>query len=1085
MGFFKRFKGKAAKYANYLRALSDEAERYHIITKEIEKLEHELDKVSKIKDRAFGLEKVNAMNKELAKLKELQKTQKEYMSQVKMALQYDKENLAKYGISVDKNGLVENYESIATSTADYSAYNNALKEWNSQTSEEGQKALDEKWAGVYNEATGEFYDGYLDWAETLKEDAEKSHEEKMKALQQYEDTWSLYQEVEAALQDRENQIYDAMLEKTSYVVDINLDIQDRDMQLLEFLLGQIEDASYNAAKSIAMIGLQTENAFKQINIAKSGIQGILENHGFSAGKAQAIIENGDFASLSGTVSFTEEEMSTMSGWIDDIFAKNSELLEMREAAWQNVRDEFNQYLEDMDKGIAKIDRLNDVTKNYQNIIDILGTGVLNVSNALIEDLNKTVVLNTQNALKASQAELGALKKSREEVMSIDTTGWSEDALRQHQQTIDEMEEAILTAEDNVAQRWQDALQAATDAWKTAVTNIVDEFEDKVAGALGSLSELQESFDRASEIDSRYVEQYEKIYELSKLTRQINQDIDASNNLHVKQELRDLAQEIAEIEASGVEMSKYDLENLQRRYELKKAELALEEANGAKSTVNMVRGGDGSYSYVYTANEEDVAAAEQTYEDKLFAMQQANAEYINSLQGQIIQVQQEYADAIRALQEDTTLSQEEYEKKAAEFAEYYGGKLAYFSDELGKALNNNQQLYTEDWQSYSERTGYKITSNDEYITNFEETNLAIVGGYESLSEVENNFKEASSQMLSDLSIEYQMWQTEIDTVMQLAGTSVQGFSDDVYNAINDDNGIKNQSNEAATAVEEMGQRMESAFESISLSIETWEQNWGAQIDLAIEKNNQLMQSYNEMMSLMASGVDGTSSSNLNVLNSEQPTVEEKAPEPEVQTPSPNPSQTKPQAGNKSVDNADKAEGVAAAIWMLGGPASGWGNDPERAKKLKEKGVTGAQSYINQHARNGDIYASWWDRYDELQQYRYGAFDTGGYTGDWGDNSGRLALLHSKEIVLNAEDTKNFLSAIELVREIANIIDLNAAAASGAYSTMSSVGSGLGGGGGMTQHVEIHASFPDAVDHSQIEQAFTNLINTASQYANRDR
>ena len=74
---------------------------------------------------------------------------------------------------------------------------------------------------------------------------------------------------------------------------------------------------------------------------------------------------------------------------------------------------------------------------------------------------------------------------------------------------------------------------------------------------------------------------------------------------------------------------------------------------------------------------------------------------------------------------------------------------------------------------------------------------------------------------------------------------------------------------------------------------------------------------------------------------------------------------------------------------------------------------------------------------------------------------------------------------MVREIANIIDLNAAAASGVYSSLTSAGNVMSGGAGTTQHVEIHASFPDAVDHSEIEQAFNNLINTASQYVNRDR
>ncbi len=45
----------------------------------------------------------------------------------------------------------------------------------------------------------------------------------------------------------------------------------------------------------------------------------------------------------------------------------------------------------------------------------------------------------------------------------------------------------------------------------------------------------------------------------------------------------------------------------------------------------------------------------------------------------------------------------------------------------------------------------------------------------------------------------------------------------------------------------------------------------------------------------------------------------------------------------------------------------------------------------------------------------SFDTGGYTGEWG-KEGKLALLHEKELVLNQKDTKNFLEALDISREI---------------------------------------------------------------------
>lgn len=45
-----------------------------------------------------------------------------------------------------------------------------------------------------------------------------------------------------------------------------------------------------------------------------------------------------------------------------------------------------------------------------------------------------------------------------------------------------------------------------------------------------------------------------------------------------------------------------------------------------------------------------------------------------------------------------------------------------------------------------------------------------------------------------------------------------------------------------------------------------------------------------------------------------------------------------------------------------------------------------------------------------------FDTGGYTGDFG-NDGKLAVLHEKELVLNKQDTSNVLEAVDIARNIA--------------------------------------------------------------------
>lgn len=108
-----------------------------------------------------------------------------------------------------------------------------------------------------------------------------------------------------------------------------------------------------------------------------------------------------------------------------------------------------------------------------------------------------------------------------------------------------------------------------------------------------------------------------------------------------------------------------------------------------------------------------------------------------------------------------------------------------------------------------------------------------------------------------------------------------------------------------------------------------------------------------------------------------------------------------------------------------------------------------------------------------------FRSGGYTGTWNDG-GKLAFLHQKELVLNADDTENMLASIQLVRQIAKQLDFN----SQQISTLSSSGFTVSSQDGtLEQNVRIEASFPNATDRYEIQEAFNTLVNVASQYANR--
>ena len=134
------------------------------------------------------------------------------------------------------------------------------------------------------------------------------------------------------------------------------------------------------------------------------------------------------------------------------------------------------------------------------------------------------------------------------------------------------------------------------------------------------------------------------------------------------------------------------------------------------------------------------------------------------------------------------------------------------------------------------------------------------------------------------------------------------------------------------------------------------------------------------------------------------------------------------------------------------------------------------YAKANGKNG-----FWDVFFP-RTHSWASYDTGGYTGEWGPE-GRMAMLHQKEIVLNAHDTENILQVVDMVRQMANNLDL----------TGLSLNRGLNGllanialnaaPQQVDQNVHITAEFPNVTDRNEIQAAFSDLVNLAAQYANR--
>lgn len=91
------------------------------------------------------------------------------------------------------------------------------------------------------------------------------------------------------------------------------------------------------------------------------------------------------------------------------------------------------------------------------------------------------------------------------------------------------------------------------------------------------------------------------------------------------------------------------------------------------------------------------------------------------------------------------------------------------------------------------------------------------------------------------------------------------------------------------------------------------------------------------------------------------------------------------------------------------------------------------------------------------------------------------------MLNKEDTPNILNAVEIMRGIANSMNLSilsrmAGSVNGVQNSSNSIAADSDT---LEQNVHIDATFPGVKDAREIEQALNNLVNVASQRIGHNR
>ena len=1081
------------------KKVEDEIERYHKVKNELQDIEKELSLIGKAKDRAFGRNKIRQIDAETASLKKQSETQKKYLSEIQGWLEKDNAKAKEFGFEINGEGLVTNYEENMKKLIDKvnGDYDNYIAKLN---------ALEDAYnaAGVDDEDSKKKFEDDKKALAKEWEANQKYYEDAKEALSKQEETHDLLIEQQEALQDMLNNIYDNGVTKITYIVELKVDVEDRDIALLQDLLEDIGDKADGACDSIANFGKQVKDTFNKVDTYTQGIRDILEHAGADEDLIDKILNNDfneddweDVLNIGQDENgLNETEIEHLKSTADALLQTNKDLRELREQALQKTSEAFEEFNEQLDRGIAKIEHLTTVTQTYRDVLDIVGKDVLDRNGKLTDALNKQTYNIQRNHTHALQSQLDfidtALEKARGLYNEAVQNGYNQKTIESLKADVEKYEDERQTTYEEWLDSWREECQIAKDYYEDTLNQILHDFEDAVAGQFKNLSGLSEEFARKNEIADIYVEDYEKIYQLSKLTRDINNSLDDSTTIASKAKLRDIQKEINDLQESGKEVSQYDLDVLQKKYEMALAYEQLQEAQNAKTMVRMQRDNEGNYGYVYTADSSDVEAAEQNYEDKLHEMQVLNAEYIQSLQEQIIQAQQDCADALANLRAEDFASYEEYQDAVEQIRKDYTKRIETLSQQMGNAMDNNRTLYEQDWTEYSKATGYKISADKDYIDKFDETVYSQLTGFTTMEEAQSAFVGSVNAASDQAATNWENWYIRTNTALDDAGLSMQNYSSEVGDRVEE---LGGEASRAEEDVHNMATEFSTAYSNISDTVGDFLQEYDNYIDTMIQSNQALIASINEVIRAYAELNGEDDDDDDDVKNAEDLEWQEQKDANGVST------------GWKVYDKKNKKylTGKNRIAWSGNDSVQGYTadydiDDQGNVKQKSENNVLGSGFFGTDFTeeqkaklRKPQIIKAEINMTDDEKKYGPGGASikaeiaeaaTGMYTGDWGDNSGKLAVLHEKELVLNADDTKNILSAVDMIRSISKTIDLNALAAGSIFASPNSAyKSSFGSKESLEQNVHIQAEFPNVSDHNEIEEALNNLIERAAQFAGR--
>lgn len=1041
-----------------LKTLQEVEDRYHEINREIQKQDDLLDDLSNTTDRAWGTEALDGYENEI---KALEKQQELYNQKLKEAQNYlvqDSALVKKYfaDAQIGADGEITNYEDLLRENLNL--YNAAVERYNLAVA--GKTLSEEEHTALKNQLDAE----------------KKLFEQRQKALEQYESTLDVVRDTTDNIQENARSIADKKLEEIKFKMEIVLDVKS------------MKDAVKDLSKEISeMFGDALTHGLESAKLSAGGAQAeaaLLPNYQEEWNSLKKLYESttddadrraimDEIQSLQGNIVDSAKAIAEWANSIEDIVPDAVDAASERFAAFTDQLEHNTSVLDT----IKELYTLQGVTYKTAEGFNRL-------------QKNSQEKLNAQ--LASAKLQRGwyeqAAQKLEEAQAKLDSLGGDETDLRYdaYKKARDAYLEEFNKAQEAYLSSAQEAMETAQDMYLQQIEKAVYEFGQAVSNGVG-LDLLQDKYDHYIEQNERYFDKVNEAYQVSAWYNKLQQDIDNTTNSAHKERLKALQEEINQ-RREGNKLSQYDLDILNAKYQVLQAQMALEDAQNAKNQIQLVRDSQGNWNYQYTANQDDIANAQQNLLDAENDWYNIAKQQVTDVTGEIVSTWKECQDKIKDIYSDMTLTDEERSAQAQEIYKYYSEKIKYLEEEKQNAIADMTEAGNKNLIDNAIITGDTITDLTGITT--EELKQLVADSGESIADILMKNSEQLKEIAGN----------NTDLIDKFNNTYAKDLDDMTQNTTNFEDELRKLLDQAQRDFDNYKDKVQNVASETGTTLD----NLAQETDKVSEATDQLRERGDEAKDTLWNMIDAAqnaSDSYLELAQSIWDTVEALRALASQQAQFAASSSSKGNS-NKGYDPNTDYSGV-----IMDGIANGWleyGSKEykeltsQRENKIDDMGLT--EEYFGTRGDAADNrykdstsvgqYGSKEEWKKKMQALGVPGFATGGYTGIFDD--AKLAFLHQKELVLNQSDTENILAAVQAVRTIGTDLfkSIEKSLDGNAIAAMALMGQKLNPVAttpiqdSIEQTVHIDkVEFPNVTSRTEIEEAFISLTNDAAQWARR--